>query len=95
VGFLKTAPGRTVRAGVSALSTPQHRFEVHGREIYWLRASAADEYVGPKFDKSLGPATFRNITTVRKLAVKYCGTAGETKSSAAGRKKPSSQRSAR
>lgn len=71
VGFLKSTPGRTLRAAVAAASTPAHRFSVCDREIYWLRIRLADEYVAPKLDKALGPTTFRNITTVRKIAAKF------------------------
>jgi uncharacterized protein (DUF1697 family) len=70
VGFLKAAPAKALRAAVAASSNPAHRFAVHGREIYWLRVSLADEYVAPKLDKALGPTTFRNITTVRKIAAR-------------------------
>jgi uncharacterized protein (DUF1697 family) len=72
VGFLKTAPPKTVCASVSAASTAAHQFRVRDRELYWLRASLAEEYEGPKFDKALGASTVRSITTVRKIAAKHC-----------------------
>jgi len=75
VGFLKTAPAKALRAAVAAPSTSAHRFAVQDREIYWLRVSRADEYAAPKLDKALGPTTFRNITTVRKLAARLGGAA--------------------
>jgi uncharacterized protein (DUF1697 family) len=82
VGFLKAAPAKALRAAVVASSTPAHRFAVQDREIYWLRVNLADEYVAPKLDKALGPTTFRNITTVRKIAAKLGGvTAAKKKSS--------------
>jgi uncharacterized protein (DUF1697 family) len=79
VGFLKSAPAKALRAAVAAASTPAHRFAVQDREIYWLRVNLADEFVAPKLDKALGPTTFRNITTIRKIAGKFCGPALETK----------------
>jgi len=75
VGFLKAAPAKALRAAVAASSTPAHRFAVQDREIYWLRVSLADEYAAPKLDKALGPTTFRNITTVRKIAARLGGAA--------------------
>ena len=79
VGFLKAAPAKALRAAVAAASTSAHRFAVQDREIYWLRVNLADEFVAPKLDKALGPTTFRNITTVRKIAEKFCGPALEKK----------------
>jgi uncharacterized protein (DUF1697 family) len=79
VGFLKAAPAKALRAVVAASSTPAHRFAVQGREIYWLRVRLADEYVAPKLDKALGPTTFRNMTTVRKLAARLGGATAGTR----------------
>jgi uncharacterized protein (DUF1697 family) len=79
VGFLKTAPPKAAGASVSAASTAAHQFRLHNREIYWLRASMDVEFAGPKLDKAIGSMTFRNITTVRKLAAKYCGQAAGKK----------------
>jgi uncharacterized protein (DUF1697 family) len=73
VGFLKTAPSKAACASVSAASTAAHQFRVHDRELYWLRASLAEEYEAPKFDKALGASTVRSISTVRKIAAKHCG----------------------
>jgi uncharacterized protein (DUF1697 family) len=88
VGFLKTAPPKDARAAVAAISTPGHRFQVEGREIYWLRMNLAEEFTAPKLEKSLGPTTFRNVTTVRKIAAKYYD------SPAVEKKPPSPRRSA-
>lgn len=88
VGFLKTAPANAARAAVSAAGTATHRFKVDGREIYWLRLNLEEEYVAPKLDKAIGQTTFRNITTVRKIAAKYTEAPVEKK------KSPSRSRSA-
>ena len=71
VGFLKSAPAETVRQAVAATSTASHHFVVHDREVYWLRLNLDEKFKGPKIDKLLGPSTFRNITTIRKISARY------------------------
>ena len=71
VGFLKKRPSAAACAAAAALSTPAHRFVVHGREVYWRRLNPAEDYRGPNLEKVLGPATLRNVTTVWKIAEKY------------------------
>lgn len=71
VGFLKKRPSAAACAAAAAASTPSHRFAVHGREVYWLRLTLAEDYRGPSLEKLLGPATVRNLTTIRKMADKY------------------------
>lgn len=76
VAFLKAPPDRTARQKVHALSSDLDAFDVHAREVYWLRRhyKARAGEPPPPFDRALGaPVTTRNITTVRKLAAKYCG----------------------
>ena len=76
VAFLKDAPDRGARQKVRALSTDLDAFDVHAREVYWLRRNvkARAGEPPPPLDRALGvPVTTRNITTVRKLAAKYCG----------------------
>lgn len=73
VGFLKTNPPSTAQASLAAMRDAQHAFRIHGREVHWLaRVSTADSKISnTTFDKALKmPVTFRNITTVRKLAAK-------------------------
>jgi uncharacterized protein (DUF1697 family) len=75
VAFLKKAPGSDVHAAVAALCNPVDDLAVHERELYWLRRNYAGEsMLAPSaFDKAkLGDSTTRNVTTVRKLAAKYC-----------------------
>jgi uncharacterized protein (DUF1697 family) len=71
VGFLKSPALPVVRDRVLALRTDMDEFEVRGREAYWMcRTRMSDSRVsGAKLEKTLGvAATFRNVTTVRKLA---------------------------
>ncbi len=75
VAFLKKAPGSDVRAAVAALRNPVDDLAVHERELYWLRRNYVGEsMLAPSaFAKvKLGETTTRNVTTVRKLAAKYC-----------------------
>ena len=55
-------------------ATGTDEFHVHGREVYWLcRGRTSDsKFSGALLEKALGmPATFRNVTTVRKLADQF------------------------
>jgi uncharacterized protein (DUF1697 family) len=73
VGFLKDTPSRGQVEAVTALRTDDEAFHVVGRELYWIsRVGAGKTTVsGPKLARALGgPTTFRNFTTVRKLADK-------------------------
>ena len=74
VGFLKAKPDAERLQAVQALSSEVNQLAVHGRELYWLsRMRTGDNPItGARLEKALGgPATLRNITTVRKLAEKY------------------------
>jgi uncharacterized protein (DUF1697 family) len=73
VGFLKAPPSADVERRLLALRTDTDDFHVHGRELYWrARAGVGKSSVGGALlEKTLGaPATFRNVTTVRRLASK-------------------------
>jgi uncharacterized protein (DUF1697 family) len=75
VAFLKKAPDAKVRAAVAALRNPVDDLVVHERELYWLRRNHVGESMlsQGQFEKvKVGDATTRNVTTVRKLAAKYC-----------------------
>jgi uncharacterized protein (DUF1697 family) len=59
---------------VAALGTATDAFRVHGRELYWLCASPSMQSIasGATLEKTLGgPATLRNINTVRRLVARY------------------------
>jgi len=71
VGLVKTAIPAEARERLLALRTALDEFEVRGREAFWLRRerSMAQLVTGARIDRALGSATtFRNVTTVRKLA---------------------------
>ncbi|CAN5856485.1 DUF1697 domain-containing protein [soil metagenome] len=71
VGFLREQPGADVRERLAALETGYDEFHLHDRQVYWLchgRMSDSKAWGAP-LDKALGTlVTFRNITTVRRLA---------------------------
>ena len=71
VGFVKAPLSAEVRERLSALEMGYDEFHLHDRQAYWLcRGRMSDSKAwGALLDKALGAsATFRNITTVRKLA---------------------------
>jgi uncharacterized protein (DUF1697 family) len=73
--FLRSAPPAAAAKQVAALTTELDRIAVRGREVYWLRhqAKARAGQPGPPIEKVItGACTTRNITTVRKIAAKYC-----------------------
>ena len=75
VGLLKSAPDSDTRERLSALRTPTDQFRVEGRELYWLcHTKSMDSIVsfGRLEKTAMKSATFRNISTLRKLAEKYC-----------------------
>jgi len=72
--FLKAPLGDAARQALMALRTSTDDFHARGREAYWLvRTPVSESRVwGAPMDRALGgPATARNVTTVRKLAAKY------------------------
>lgn len=76
VGFVKSAPSSAATTNLLALTSDTNDFRVVGREIYWLcRGRVSDsKFSGARCEKLLaGLATFRNITTIRKLAARYGG----------------------
>ncbi|HEY6231763.1 MAG TPA: DUF1697 domain-containing protein [Pyrinomonadaceae bacterium] len=75
VGFLKSIPGDAARKQLMSLANKDHDFHLSNREVYWLsRVSFSDSTIsGTVLAKSLGqPTTLRNITTIKRLASKYC-----------------------
>jgi uncharacterized protein (DUF1697 family) len=70
---LKAALDGAARRKVLAHRSAADDFKVHGREVYWLcRVRSIDSaFSGAVLESTLkAPATFRNVTTVRKLAAK-------------------------
>jgi uncharacterized protein (DUF1697 family) len=73
VAFMKRHPGEQVAERLHAMRTDYDELLMHGRELYWLaRGRMSDSKVWrTPMEKVLGgPATSRNVTTVRKLAGK-------------------------
>ncbi len=69
--FLKTAVDAEITRRVEQLTTDVDAFHLHGREVYWRCAVRQHEtrMSGARLERALGgPATARNITTVRRLA---------------------------
>ena len=76
VGFLKAPPSTAAGRRIAALRSETDDLHVHGRELYWWRRTSVREasVTGAYLEKLLGaPATFRNVTTVRRLATKVAG----------------------
>lgn len=70
VAFLKSKPSRDAEHSLLACSNDVDRFHIRGREAYWHSTTgvSGSTFSGAKLEKLLGPATARNINTVRKLA---------------------------
>ena len=74
IGFLASSPGDAVKQKLLSFITEVDDFHLSGREVYWLRRKKMGEsaFSGARLEKSFGmQATFRNSTTVRKIALKY------------------------
>ena len=71
--FLAMALGAKTRRKVIALTTKTDEFQVHGRQIYWLRRKGPGTvYSTVPLDKALGrPFTIRSSRTINKLVEKY------------------------
>ena len=75
VGFLASEPEATAKKALLQLANKVDDFNVSGREVYWLiRKKFSESTITPALlAKTLGmPTTLRNITTVQRLATKYC-----------------------
>ena len=73
IGFLDDAPSAAVRNKVLALASDVDEFDVHERELYWLRRGPfSDSKVsGNQLERTLAmPTTIRNVNTVQKIAAK-------------------------
>ncbi|MEK6283112.1 MAG: DUF1697 domain-containing protein [Acidobacteriota bacterium] len=74
IGFIAGEPTQEANAKFTSLSNEVNGLHVRGREVYWLRRPSlgVSEYEGGKLEKSIAMrATFRNSTTVKKIAAKY------------------------
>jgi uncharacterized protein (DUF1697 family) len=72
VGLLKAKPGGEAAAATLALQTDDDAIAVVGREVHWLRRdTAASRLVNGRFERALGgQATFRSVSTLRRIAAK-------------------------
>lgn len=72
VGFLKTRPSDGAREKLLGYRTNIDDLQVREREVYWRCVKSLRESLvtGALLEKTLGPATMRNVSTVRKLAAK-------------------------
>jgi len=74
IGFLANHPGDEAKQKLLSFITEVDDFHLSGREVYWLRRKkmGESEFSGARLEKTFGmQATFRNSTTVRKIALKY------------------------
>lgn len=72
VGLLKIPPGTEAVAATLALQTDHDAIVVVGREVHWLRRdTAASKLINGRFERALGgQATFRSVSTLRRIAAK-------------------------
>lgn len=73
--FLKDRISPAGRTALRSLRTDLDDFDASGREVFWLRrqVKARAGEPPPPLERVLkSPATSRNMTTVRKLAAKFC-----------------------
>jgi uncharacterized protein (DUF1697 family) len=75
IGFIAGHPGDQAKQKLLSCCSEIDDLHVQGREIYWLsraKIMSDSKFSGAVLEKILGmPATFRNSTTIRKIAAKY------------------------
>jgi uncharacterized protein (DUF1697 family) len=75
IGFVADSPGDQAKQKLLSCRSEIDDLHVHGREIYWLcrtKKMSDSKFSGALLEKVLGMrVTFRNSTTVRKIAAKY------------------------
>ena len=74
IGFVADKPGNEAKQKLLSSATKTDEFLISEREVYWLCRKMFHEskFSGGLLEKILGtPATFRNSTTIRKIAAKY------------------------
>lgn len=77
IGFTRGEPGAAAGRALRGLETAVDAFHLEGREVYWVcRTSMGQSAISSNMvERAVGmPLTFRNITTVRRLADKSRGT---------------------
>jgi uncharacterized protein (DUF1697 family) len=74
IGFVAGSPDQNSQQKLLSCGSEIDELRIHGREVYWLcRTRMGDsKFSGALAEKVLGMrATFRNSTTIKKLASKY------------------------
>jgi uncharacterized protein (DUF1697 family) len=74
IAFLEDSPGEEAKQKLLPYITETDDLHVSGRELYWLSRTKMMEsqFSGARLEKLFGmTGTFRNSTTVRKIALKY------------------------
>jgi uncharacterized protein (DUF1697 family) len=74
IGFIAESPGAAAKQKLLSFQSEVDALHVQGREVYWLcRTGMMDSpFSMAQAEKLLGlRLTFRNATTIRKLAAKY------------------------
>jgi uncharacterized protein (DUF1697 family) len=73
VALLGVPPGAEAQLKIEAFQTADEAFHIHGRELYWQRVPSmrVATFSGALLERTLrGPATMRNVNTIRRLAAK-------------------------
>lgn len=73
VGFIASAPDAAMAKLIERFHTEADRFHLHGRELHWISRQKQSEvsFSNAAFERALKiRATFRNISTLRKLLEK-------------------------
>ena len=76
VGFLHATPSAEAVARVEKFGDARNSLVVRERELWWWSKGRTSEsgIEGGRLERALGmPMTMRNVTTVRRLVVKYGG----------------------
>ena len=73
VGFLKHTPSAAATSEALAWEIGDEEIAIRGKELYWRHGGRMSESaLGEiKIERTLGPLTMRNLTTVAKIAAKY------------------------
>jgi uncharacterized protein (DUF1697 family) len=74
IGFMTHPLGPAAKQTLLGLATKMDDLHTHRREVYWLSKGGFSNsgFSAARMEKTLGlKATFRNVTTVRKMADKF------------------------
>lgn len=74
VSFLRAPPVAAAQTRLLSYRSPVDEFAVKGAEAYWLcrKKMSESSFTGALLEKAVGTATARNITTVNRIADKFC-----------------------